>query len=54
MAARDDVLFAGFEHATSVHPDVDAIVVKGSSFEPELDPDGVADGIARFLSKHGW
>jgi len=54
MAAKDDVLFAGFEYAKNVHPEVDACIVKGSNFEPELDPDGVASGIEKFLLKYGW
>lgn len=54
MAAKDDVLYPGFERAQAARPEADAVVVKGSNFEAELDPDGVTNAIRAFLGKYGW
>jgi haloalkane dehalogenase len=54
MAARDDVLYPGFERAASSRPEADTAVLKGSNFEPNLDPAGTSLAIRRFLTKHGF
>lgn len=54
MAARDDVLYPGFERAKAAHPEAEAVIVRGSNFEAELDPDGVTSAILTFLRKYGW
>lgn len=49
MAARDDVLWPYFERACDARPDARSAVVSGANFEPDLDPDGVADAVRKFL-----
>ena len=53
MAAEDDVLFHGFKNARASRPGVEAVIVGGSNFEPELDPEGVSRAILEFLAKYG-
>ena len=50
MAAPDDVLYLGYQRTVEAMPDAMAIEVKGSNFEPCLDPEGVSNGIHRFIS----
>lgn len=50
MAARDDVLWPYFERAREAHPEARTAILKGSNFEPDLDPDGVARALREFLA----
>jgi pimeloyl-ACP methyl ester carboxylesterase len=54
MAAKDDVLYPGFERAAAARPEADTAVLKGSNFEANLDPRGTSQAIRRFLTKHGY
>lgn len=49
MAAQDDVLWPFLERARQAHPTARAVVLKGSNFEPDLDPDGVAHAVREFI-----
>lgn len=51
MCSRDDVLWPLFERAAAVRPDARQSVVGGADFQPDRDPDGVANALAGFLSK---
>ncbi len=51
-AAPDDVLHPFLERARSMQPDAEVLAVKGGSFEPDLDAETVAAGLATFLTKH--
>jgi haloalkane dehalogenase len=53
MAARDDVLYPGFERAAAARPEADRAILKGSNFEANLDPGGTSQAIRGFLGKHG-
>lgn len=53
MSAPDDVLNAYFERAREQRPDAAAVMLSGANFEPDLDPDGTAAAVQRFLSQHG-
>lgn len=49
MCSREDVLWPLFERARAVRPDAVATEVGGADFQPDRDPDGVADALRRFL-----
>lgn len=49
MAAPDDVLYPGYLRAKEARPEVCAVELRGSNFEPHLDPDGTSGAIANFL-----
>lgn len=49
MAARDDVLWPYFERACEARPDANSAIISGANFEPDLDPDGVADAVRKFV-----
>ncbi len=49
LCANDDVLYPFFERAREMRPDATAVVLAGANFEPDLDPDGTADAMRRFL-----
>jgi pimeloyl-ACP methyl ester carboxylesterase len=53
MCADDDVLWPFFGRARELRPDADAVVLRGANFEPDLDPDGVANAYRAFLARHG-
>lgn len=48
--SKDDVLWPLFERAVELRPDAKSSIVGGSDFQPDRDPDGVADSLANFLS----
>ena len=50
MCAPDDVLFDYFERAKRMRPDAEAFELKGSNFETDQDPDGVAAALKTFIS----
>jgi len=54
MAAKDDVLYPGFERASAARPEAETAVLKGSNFEPNMDPQGTSQAIRSFLAKHGY
>ena len=45
MCAEDDVLWPFFGRAREMRPDASATIPTGANFEPDLDPDTVAQGI---------
>lgn len=49
MCSKDDVLWPLFERAAQMRPDAKQSIVGGGDFQPDNDPQGVADGIAEFL-----
>ena len=53
LCAEDDVLWPFFERAQTQRPDAIAATIKGANFEPDLDPDGVADNVRQFLEARG-
>ena len=50
MCSRDDVLWPLFERAGEMRPDAAQYVVGGGDFQPDNDPDGVANGLKEFLN----
>lgn len=48
-AAPDDVLYAYLERAKEQRPDARVLELSGANFEPDLDPDRFAAGLADFL-----
>jgi pimeloyl-ACP methyl ester carboxylesterase len=54
LCAEDDVLYAFFKRAQEMRPDAEPVLLKGANFEPDLDPDGVANAFDRFLKKNGY
>ena len=50
MCAEDDVLWSFFGRAQQMRPDAMAATIKGANFEPDIDPDGIANHIRRFLA----
>ena len=51
-AAPDDVLHPFLDRAKSMQPGAELLPVSGGAFEPDLDAETVAAGLATFLSKH--
>ena len=51
MCAEDDVLWPFFARAQELKPAAKAAVIKGANFEPDLDPEGVVNAYARFLTE---
>lgn len=51
-AAPDDVLHAYLDRAREMRPDADVLDIDGANFEPDLDPDRFAAGLAAFLERH--
>ncbi|MFQ3595316.1 MAG: alpha/beta hydrolase [Sphingomonadaceae bacterium] len=52
-AAPDDVLYPFLARAQEMRPDAEVLPLDGANFEPDLDPDTFAAGLARFLAKAG-
>ena len=50
MAAPDDVLYQGYLRSKAARPDAVAVELKGSNFEPHLDPVGTSTAIRGFLA----
>lgn len=50
-AAPDDVLYAYLDRAKQQRPDAEVIELAGANFEPDLDADRFAAGLARFLER---
>ena len=48
-AAADDVLHAYLDRAAAMRPDARVLPLSGANFEPDLDADGFAAGLAAFL-----
>jgi pimeloyl-ACP methyl ester carboxylesterase len=53
MCAEDDVLWPFFARAREMRPDALAVVPGGANFEPDLDPDTVADTIRQLIAGAG-
>ena len=51
-AAPDDVLFPYLERAHTMRPDAEVLTIDGANFEPDLDAERLATGLAAFLSRH--
>ncbi len=51
MCSKDDVLWPLFERAGQMRPDAAQSVVGGSDFQPDRDPDGVANAMVEFLDQ---
>tara|TARA_B100001059_G_scaffold79526_1_gene77380 strand:+ start:6289 stop:7086 length:798 start_codon:yes stop_codon:yes gene_type:complete len=51
MCSEDDVLWPLFQRAIEVRPDADSAVVKGGDFQPDNDPESVAQALDRFIKK---
>ena len=52
MCAPDDVLIDYLDRAKKMKPDAESRLLKGANFEPDQDPDGTANAIRDFLTKH--
>ncbi len=50
LSSTDDVLHPYFEAAKALRPDAAVIMLKGASFQPDLDPDGVAAALREFVT----
>jgi len=50
MCSKDDVLWPLFERAATMRPDAHQEIIGGADFQTDRDPDGVANGLRRFLS----
>jgi pimeloyl-ACP methyl ester carboxylesterase len=50
MCSKDDVLWPLFERAAAVRPDARQVIVSGGDFQPDNDPEGVANGLTDFIS----
>lgn len=50
-AAPEDVLRPYLERAREMRPDAELLDLQGANFEPDLDPDRFAEGLARFLMR---
>lgn len=50
MCSTDDVLWPLFERAGTLRPDARRSIVGGADFQPDRDPDGVANALDQFLS----
>lgn len=53
LCATDDVLYPFFKRAQEMRPDAVAVELRGANFEPDLDPDGTAEALRRFLDGLG-
>lgn len=51
MCSKDDVLWPLFERAGEMRPDARQSIVGGADFQPDRDPDGVANALADFIEK---
>lgn len=51
MCSKDDVLWPLFERAAALRPDAHTSIVKGADFQPDRDPEGVAQQLLSFLAK---
>ena len=51
-AAPDDVLYAYLDRARDMRPDAEVLELSGANYEPDLDADRFAAGLAQFLEKH--
>ena len=51
MCSKDDVLWPLFERAAEMRPDAEQCLVGGGDFQPDNDPDGVAQGLKAFVAK---
>ena len=49
-AAADDVLFPYLDRAAAMRPDAKVLPLSGANFEPDLDADNFAAGLADFLT----
>jgi len=49
MCSKDDVLWPLFERAVEMRPDAMQKIVGGADFQPDNDPQSVADGLREFL-----
>lgn len=49
MCSKDDVLWPLFERAGQMRPDAHQSIVGGADFQPDRDPDGVAQALDQFL-----
>lgn len=52
-AAPEDVLHPYLERAKALRPDAEVLPLEGANFEPDLDADRFAEGLAAFLAKVG-
>lgn len=52
-AAPDDVLRPYLDRAREMRPDAEVLDIDGANYEPDLDPDTFATGLASFLERHG-
>jgi pimeloyl-ACP methyl ester carboxylesterase len=50
MCAEDDVLWPFFLRAQELRPDVRAVVIRGSNFEPDIAPETVIEAITAFVA----
>ena len=51
-AAPDDLLYPFLDRAKSMQPDAELLAVSGGAFEPDLDAEAVATGLASFFTMH--
>lgn len=52
ICSPDDVLWPYFDKAKAARPDAETAVVKGPDYQCDVDPDGVANALQRFLKQH--
>lgn len=51
MAAPEDVLYPFLGRAREIRPDAKVLDITGANFEPDLDPDTFAKGVATFFAE---
>jgi pimeloyl-ACP methyl ester carboxylesterase len=52
MCSEDDVVWPFHLRARQMRPDAAEAIVTGADFQCDVDPDGVADSLRRFLEQH--
>lgn len=51
MCSTDDVLWPLFERAGEMRPDAKQSIVGGADFQPDNDPESVANGLGEFYAE---
>jgi pimeloyl-ACP methyl ester carboxylesterase len=53
MCSEDDVLWPLFERASAMRPDAKRVIVGGADYQPDNDPESVANALREFYSELG-
>lgn len=51
ICSKDDVLWPMFARACELRPDAATAIVQGGDFQPDRDPDGVANAVREFAAR---